>query len=142
MPKSHANRSVRDPGFFEKGTASQTGGPKCQEAATFFGRGTSYILDSEHIILTGATAGSERAPQGFMLSIQSSTIYCCVGGLCGAPLHGSWVLVGLKLASHIALSGVRRLTAPVTGQLKGRHFAGGGGRPPPPAPGSAPEIDA
>ena len=81
-------------------------------------------LDSAHIILTGATAGSERAPQGFMLSMQSTTIYCCVEGLRGVPLHGSWVLVVLKRALYIALSGS------TTGQLKGRHFARG--RPPPP----------
>ena len=62
------------------------------------------------IVLTGATAGSETAAQGFMLSMQSTTIYCCVGGLCGAPLQGSWVLVVLKRALYIALSGARRLT--------------------------------
>ena len=66
-----------------------------------------------------------------MLSMQSTIIYCCVGGLCGAPLHGSWVV--LKRALYTALSGRRR--AP--GQLKGRHFFGVGGRfrrPPESAP--------
>lgn len=71
------------------------------------------------IVLTGATAGSERAAQGFMLSMQSTTIYCCVGGLCGAPLHGSWVLVVLKRALYKVLSGARRLTAPGTRTAEG-----------------------
>ena len=64
------------------------GGASAPAAPSSVAPGT---LDSAHIILTDATAGSERAPQGFMLSMQSTTIYCCVGGLCGAPLHGSWV---------------------------------------------------
>ena len=103
----------------------------------FFGRGTSYTLDGARRaynteLLSGATAGSERAPQGFMRSMQPTFHYHLLlrRSLCGAPLHGSWVLVVLKRALYMALSGAWRLTAPSTGQLKGRHFArGGGGRP-------------
>ena len=58
--------------------------------------------------------------------MQSTTIYGCVGGLCGAPLHGSWVLVVLKRALYIAFSGARR---------QGRHFAGGAAAP------AAPPLD-
>ena len=66
-----------------------------------------------------------------MLSMQSTTIYCCVGGLCGAPLHGSWVLVVLKRALCIALSGAGHHEAPSTRTAEGAPFCRGG------APGSA-----
>ena len=87
-----------------------------------------------------ATAGSERAAQGFMLSMQSTTIYCCVGSLCGAPLHGSWVLVVLKRALYKVLSGARPVRRRAPGQLKGRQFAGGGAAAPAAPPGSAPVL--
>ena len=83
-----------------RGSFHSTGAPKCQKGATFFSEGGRHILGIVciPIILTESTAGSERAPQGFMVSMQPTTIYCCVGGLCGAPLHESWVLAVLQRA--------------------------------------------
>ena len=66
---SGGSKRMSKQGASQTGSAfHSTGAKKCQEGAIFFGRGASYTLDSAHIILTGATAGSERAPRGFMLS--------------------------------------------------------------------------
>ena len=97
----------------------------CQERVTFFGRDTSYTLDSADIILTGATAGSERAPQRFLL-MQSTTICLLLGRrfVWGAI---AWVVgIGIvsKRALYIALSGAGHRTAERESLCRG-----GGGAP-------------
>ena len=120
---------------FSRGrAASQTGGafhstgaPKCQEGVTFFGRGTSYTLDSARIMLTGATAGYKRVPQGLLLVWNplpsTAALEVCVERRCMG--RG---LVGIGSAKA-------RLIYSVVRCPKGRHFAGGASPPP---PGSAP----